>query len=130
MAAIGLPWGLGWLGTSETLLALDGSDLYAGGEFNAAGGVANTNYIAKWDGSNWSALGAGLNVSVRMASLTAVTYMLGVSSLAARGGGNANDIAKWDGSSWSALGTWVGGTTFITSPLTAPTYMLRVRLLE
>src|SRR5260370_30788808 len=39
-------------------LAVSGSDVYAGGVFTTAGGSA-ANYIAKWDGSSWSALGSG-----------------------------------------------------------------------
>src|SRR4051794_12335792 len=38
-------------------------NLYIGGNFTAVGGVAAA-YIAKWDGSSWSALGAGLNAYV------------------------------------------------------------------
>ncbi|MCX6917183.1 MAG: hypothetical protein NT167_29785, partial [Verrucomicrobia bacterium] len=45
-------------------LALSGSDLYAGGDFTYATNVGpsavNVNYIAKWDGSAWSALGSGV----------------------------------------------------------------------
>jgi hypothetical protein len=37
-----------------------GPALYAGGAFTASGGVA-TNYIAKWNGSSWSALGSGMS---------------------------------------------------------------------
>src|SRR5437870_3311131 len=40
-------------------LALSGSDLYAGGLFTTAGDTT-ANYIAKWDGSNWTALGSGI----------------------------------------------------------------------
>src|SRR5262249_22910409 len=40
-------------------LAVVGSNLYAGGNFTNAGGVAATN-IAKWNGSSWSALGSGM----------------------------------------------------------------------
>ena len=39
-------------------LAVSGTNLYAGGYFTKAGGVP-ANYIAKWDGSAWSALGSG-----------------------------------------------------------------------
>jgi hypothetical protein len=45
------------------VLTVSGSDLYAGGGFTMAGGVAATN-IAKWDGTNWSALGSGMNHGV------------------------------------------------------------------
>jgi hypothetical protein len=40
-----------------------GPALYAGGQFGAAGGVA-ANYIARWDGSSWDALGGGMNLTV------------------------------------------------------------------
>ena len=35
-------------------------NVYVGGVFTTAGGVP-VNGIAKWDGSNWSALGSGFN---------------------------------------------------------------------
>jgi hypothetical protein len=35
-------------------------NLFVTGEFTAAGGVANTVYIAYWDGSAWKAIGTGL----------------------------------------------------------------------
>jgi hypothetical protein len=41
-------------------LAVNGTNLYAGGDFTEAGGVP-ANHIAKWDGSSWSALGSGLD---------------------------------------------------------------------
>jgi hypothetical protein len=40
-------------------LAVSGTTLCAGGYFTSAGGVA-VNYIAKWNGSAWSALGSGM----------------------------------------------------------------------
>jgi hypothetical protein len=42
------------------VLALSGTNLYVGGDFTTAGGVA-ANYIAKWNGSAWSALGSGMD---------------------------------------------------------------------
>jgi hypothetical protein len=50
-------------------LAVSGSDLYAGGDFTTAGGGAATN-IAKWNGSSWSALGSGMNNSVRVLAVS------------------------------------------------------------
>jgi len=44
-------------------LAVSGSDLYAGGVFDTAGGITANN-IAKWDGSSWSALGSGADSQV------------------------------------------------------------------
>jgi hypothetical protein len=44
-------------------LAVSGTNLYVGGGFTTAGEVT-ANYIAKWNGSAWSALGSGMNDSV------------------------------------------------------------------
>src|SRR6266498_1548888 len=56
--------GLGGVSYSNVLaLAVSGSDAYAGGNFTTAGGNA-ANYIAKWNGSSWSALGSGMNSNV------------------------------------------------------------------
>ena len=62
------PLGLGLSGGSFSDLCMtvfdDGSGpaLYVGGGFSMAGDVA-TNRIAKWDGSSWSPLGAGIGTS-------------------------------------------------------------------
>ncbi|MCI0540540.1 MAG: hypothetical protein L0Z50_35515 [Verrucomicrobiales bacterium] len=44
-------------------LAVSGNDLYAAGWFTTAGG-SPANYIAKWDGSAWTAFGSGMNAEV------------------------------------------------------------------
>jgi hypothetical protein len=95
-------------------LAASGSNLYVGGVFTLAGGVAATN-IAKWDGSSWSALGSGVSGGGNYLS---VVYALAVSGSDVYAGGSfanpdgsaATNIAKWNGSSWSALG--LGMQTF------------------
>jgi hypothetical protein len=65
--------GIGSLGKTNSYpsvnaLAILGSDLYAGGYFTTAGSnpfnYGTVNYIAKWDGSTWSALGSGMNNTV------------------------------------------------------------------
>src|ERR1041384_3098149 len=59
--------GMGGLaGVNGTVFAAvaDGSgNLYVGGTFTIAGSVFATN-IAKWDGTNWSPLGSGLDNTV------------------------------------------------------------------
>src|SRR5205823_2902182 len=40
-------------------IAISGSDVYLGGSFTIAGRVF-VNHIARWDGSQWSALGSGV----------------------------------------------------------------------
>ena len=77
-------------------LAISGTILYAGGYFNAAGGVS-AHGIAQWNGSSWSALGPGNGTILALA--------VSGTNLYAGGGG----IAQWNGSSWAALGSGVSG---------------------
>src|SRR5687767_15868867 len=83
-------------------LALFGTVLYAGGQFTTAGGVG-ANYMARWNGSAWSALGNGKNGDLwTMAVIGADRYAGG--QLTTAGGVRVNYIARWDRSAWSALG--------------------------
>ena len=90
-------------------LAVSETNLYAGGWFTIAGGTSAIN-IAKWNGSAWSALGSGINVSGGVHALAVVrTNLYAGGYFTAAGGVSANDIAKWDGSAWSALGSGLSG---------------------
>jgi hypothetical protein len=92
-------------------LTLLGSDLYAGGSFSTAGGVA-TRGVAKWDGTNWSALGLGVFGNVTALVSLGNDLYVGCGAWATNSGGApvlVNGIAKWDGTSWSPLGSGVGG---------------------
>jgi hypothetical protein len=92
-------------GVTVTALAIDSSgNLYAGGRFTTAGGVAANN-IAKWNGSSWSALGTGTNGRIFSLSFDGDSNLYAGGQFTTAGGVTANNIAKWNGSSWSALGT-------------------------
>lgn len=117
-------------GTDDTVFSLalaSNGDLYAGGVFRNAGGVAANN-IAKWNGTSWSSLGSGANNGTTAGSNTGSTtsssvvralavvstgelYVGGDFTLA--GSTAANNVAKWDGTTWSSLGT--GSTNGVTS---------------
>jgi hypothetical protein len=96
-----------------------GSALYAAGRIGASRGV-QLNNVAKWDGSQWSALGGGIPLSA-VESIWALEvfddgsgpalYVGGIFSSA--GGNPANGLAKWDGSGWTPIGVGVvpGGHT-------------------
>jgi hypothetical protein len=86
---------------------VSGSDLYAGGYFDKAGGIA-ANYIAKWNGSAWSALGSGVDYYVSALAVSGSNVYAG-GNLSTAGGSPVNGIAKWDGSAWSAMGSGVNG---------------------
>src|SRR6266852_4186326 len=88
-----------------------GSALYAGGGFTRAGGVV-VNSIAKWNGTQWSALGSGVSASVNALTVfddgsgSALYVGGGFSHI---GGERFNFIAKWDGTQWSHLGSGMNG---------------------
>ncbi|MFD1875543.1 T9SS type A sorting domain-containing protein [Hymenobacter bucti] len=84
-------------------LAVSGSAVYVGGWFTQAGG-APANYVAKWDGAAWSALGAGLNSPVHALAVTGTSVYAG-GAFTTAGGVAANRIAKWEDGSWSSLST-------------------------
>ena len=48
----------GALNNGVNAIAVDGTNVYVGGGFTDAGGIAAADYIAKWNGTNWSALGS------------------------------------------------------------------------
>ena len=90
-----------------------GPALYAGGGFTTAGGVT-VNNIAKWNGTEWSALGSGMSGG-GVGALTVFDdgsgpALYATGSFLQAGGVSANRIAKWDGTQWSALGSGLGGT--------------------
>jgi hypothetical protein len=109
------PVGTGMSHSVRTLTVFDegfgrGPALFAGGIFSHAGVMVK--YIARWDGSTWSALespgGVGMNDWV--AALTVfddgsgggpALYAAGAFPKA--GGITVNRIARWDGSAFSAL---------------------------
>jgi RHS repeat-associated protein len=97
-----------------------GPQLYAAGSFTAAGSVA-ANGIARWNGSAWSALGAGLQFESRFSGdctlSTATGYAFEVfddgTGPALYVGGNFNRVggtlgaemvARWRNATWDGLG--------------------------
>jgi len=55
-------------------LPVSGNDLHVGGDITTAGGT-EANDAAKWNGSNWSALGSGLYLTVRTLKQELVTFV-------------------------------------------------------
>jgi hypothetical protein len=89
-------------------IAVDGTEVYAGGIFTEAGGSPTAN-IAMWDGQAWSALGAGLFSGIDSPS-PVLSLLINNGALYAGGtftqaGGKAiTALARWDGAQWSAVG--------------------------
>jgi trimeric autotransporter adhesin len=86
-----------------------GAQLYAGGIFDRAGG-APINGVARWTGSDWTALGSGIVGNVRALRSHAdgtSSSLYATGEFAAAGGVPARNIARWDGATWTALGSGV-----------------------
>ncbi|HKE47838.1 MAG TPA: hypothetical protein VKB52_07215, partial [Rhodanobacteraceae bacterium] len=112
-SALAGPGGVGVGGSfspAVNALAVYDGALYVGGNFATAGGIAANN-IARWDGSNWSALGNGVDswiyaLTVYDGTLVAGGFFTHADAIAAA------HIASWNGSAWSALGVGVTGTVY------------------
>lgn len=110
-------------------IAVIGSDVYVGGPFddvNNNGAVLNAaDFIAKWDGTNWSALGSNgagdgsLNWWVNAIAASGSDIYVGGGFTDINNNGTilpaADRIAKWDGTNWSALGSNGAGNGSINS---------------
>lgn len=88
-------------------VAVKGNEVYVCGPFKKAGAVT-ANQIAKWNGSQWSALGAGI-VQTNVQQLIWSVAVLG-NTLVAGGDFSSidnvkvNRIAAWNGSRWQPMG--------------------------
>ncbi|MBL8725132.1 MAG: hypothetical protein JNK49_13860 [Planctomycetes bacterium] len=87
----------------HALLRLPSGDLVAGGYFDMADG-SPANYIARWNGANWSALGSGVDSGVLALTARPNGDVIAGGHFLTAGGSPADRIARWDGASWSALG--------------------------
>ncbi len=86
-------------------LAVFRNELYVAGVFSEFAGVPAEN-IAKWNATNWTAVGSVATTADGMITLITATpnglYLAGEFSTFA--GVPAQSVIRWDGASWSALG--------------------------
>lgn len=100
-------------GTNNEIRSLDidgNNNLYIGGNFDTAGGVS-TSRIAKWNGTNWTALGSGTSGFVQAIEIVnGFLYAGGNFNLA--GGSTVNRIARYNlsSNSWEPLGAGLSGS--------------------
>ena len=79
-------------------------DLLIGGSFQVIGGVPVAN-VARWDGSSWSTLGAGVGGTVNDLLVTAGGDLVAGGLFSVPSSSVSTNVARWDGLSWQALGT-------------------------
>jgi hypothetical protein len=104
----------GFVNALATFDAGSGPELIVGGVFpGTLSGVPYTANIAKWNGSEWSALGTGIEAELVDGMATwddgsgEKLYVGGRFPTA--GGVTANGIAAWDGVQWHAMGDGITG---------------------
>jgi hypothetical protein len=110
--------GDGSLNARVFALAANGSDIYAGGSFtnveNPTGPVSAADYVAKWDGTQWSALGSNASGNGSVQGVVSAVVVNGSDVYVGGGFQNVSNpdgavaeadfVARWDGSRWAALG--------------------------
>jgi hypothetical protein len=113
------PGGWGHLGTGATsgskslnlsasALELSAGTLYVGGKFTDAGGIANADRIAKWNGSSWSAVSSSAE-QITNGEVFAIAVAGGKvyagGAFTNAGNSGADNLAVWDGNSWEPFCT-------------------------
>ena len=97
-------------GLNDEVLALrvyDG-DLIAGGGFTTAdGNVANR--IARWDGSQWHAMGEGFDDRLVWALTEHDGDLIAGGEFTTADGNVVNRVARWDGTAWQPMGEGLNG---------------------
>ncbi len=94
-----------------TLAILRNGDAIVGGQFTSVGDLPASN-IAIWDGTRWSALGAGVNGSVdAIVELPNGDLIVG-GDFTLADGRPANHVACWDGKEWHAIGEGLPGQVY------------------
>jgi len=86
--------------------------IYIGGNFEDAGGDADADYLAKWNGSVWVAVVGGCNNLISSLKFDSAGNLYIGGEFTNWGDANGNRIVKWDGSSLSSLGTGLNGNCF------------------
>ncbi|NLG18231.1 MAG: hypothetical protein GX556_12935 [Fibrobacter sp.] len=86
-------------------------NLYIGGDFKSSGKV-RSNFIAKWNGIEWSALGQGLDWDVTALCIDSSGNIYAGGWFNHSGTTDIAHIARWNGTSWGPLGSGTNGLVF------------------
>ncbi|MCG3138842.1 MAG: hypothetical protein HJJLKODD_02711 [Phycisphaerae bacterium] len=109
--------GIGLNNTVRALAVAGDGTLYVGGEFTNA--VSTADYIASWDGLQWSDLGSGMSAGgyVYSLNIAATGEVYAGGDFTTAGGVSVSRVAKWNPVTevWSALGAGVGGSVYSLS---------------
>ena len=89
----------------KKILKVSNTEIYVAGCFTNFAGVAAADYVAKWDGSAWSGLGASGDISAIVHDMVMYKGDLHIAGEFNDAGGDvtADMVAKWSGSAWVGL---------------------------
>ncbi|MFQ3597898.1 MAG: T9SS type A sorting domain-containing protein [Chloroherpetonaceae bacterium] len=94
-------------GASATVLTITGSasDIYIGGTFSNAGGVANTSRCARWSTTlqRWISMNMLPNAQVNALAVSG-SYVFAGGQFTQLGSNPVNRIARWNGATWTNVG--------------------------
>lgn len=117
------------IGHNVFAIAISGSNIYVGGDFQDVDGIPEADFIAKWNGSAWSALGhngagnGSLNDGVRAIAVSGVNvYVGGNFTNVSNYGTTMNDadyLALWEGNNWFHVGHNGAGNGSLNSSVAA-----------
>jgi trimeric autotransporter adhesin len=98
-------------------LALPNGNLIAGGRFSQMGGVP-ANLVARWDGSQWSAMGDGVGGSANNPRVSSLVLNPAGEVIAGGWFGAGLSPARWNGTEWLPLAVGVDGSveTMVFTP--------------
>jgi hypothetical protein len=90
------------------------------GGFSKVATITQADFVAKWNGSTWSAFGSTGSGSGALANWVRALAVSGTDvyvggQFGVAGNHEANSIAAWNGSAWFALGSTGSGLGPITS---------------
>ena len=95
----------------KKILKVSNTEIYVAGCFTNFAGVAAADYVAKWNGTAWSGLGASGDINAIVHDMVMYKGDLHIAGEFNDAGGDvtADMVAKWSGSAWAGLAV-SGGT--------------------
>ena len=104
----------------KKILKVSNTEVYVAGCFTNFSGVATADYVAKWDGTSWSGLGASGDINAIVHDIVMYKNDIHIAGEFTDAGGDvaADMVARWSGSAW--VGLPVTGGTNTASGLGSP----------
>ena len=89
----------------KKILKVSNTEIYVVGCFTNFAGVAEADYVAKWNGTSWTALGANGDINAIVHDVVVYKGDIHIAGEFTDAGGDvaADMVAKWNGSAWVGL---------------------------